>query len=139
MTALHRILRLALLAVCASAPVACSDDDDGPVAPANVVGDYTLRTINGAPLPYTVGGSQSMIVSQGQMSLALGNEYDLILGVSDKNGEDTYLEGGVWGTFSLDSIFFVPDTQGAGGYRGTVGNGILRATTPDGLELQFQK
>ncbi len=61
------------------------------------------------------------------------------LEVRDKNGDETYLESGFWGTFSLDSIFFVPDRQGVAGYRGTVANDILRLTTPDGLALQFQR
>jgi hypothetical protein len=103
------------------------------------VGDYTLRTVNGASLPVTVGGSLSTVVLQGQMSLQIGNDYDLILEVRDKNGDETYLESGFYGTFALDSVFFVPDRQDAPGYRGTVANGILRVDTPDGLALQFQR
>lgn len=118
---------------------ACSDDSNGPTGPSNLVGDYTLRTVNGEPLPHSVGGGQATSVLQGQMSLKLGKDYDLVLDVSDKNGDDIYIEAGSWGTFSLDSIFFVPDAQAVDAYRGTVGNGILRATTPDGLALQFQK
>lgn len=117
----------------------CSDDNDNPAGPANLVGDYTLRTVNGGSLPYTVGGAQESIILQGQMSLRIGNGYDLVLEVRDKNGDDTYLEAGFWGTFSIDSIFFVPDTEGMGAYRGTVGSGVLRASTPDGLALQFQR
>lgn len=95
--------------------------------------------MNGTTLPYTVGGAQESVILQGQMSLLIGNDYDLILEVRDKNGDDTYLEAGFWGTFSRDSIFFVPDTEGTGSYRGTVANGVLRASTPDGLALQFQR
>jgi hypothetical protein len=131
----------AVLAVTFAAAVlaACSDDTGNPTGPADLVGNYTLRTVNGASLPYTVGGAQESVILQGQMSLLTGNDYDLVLEVRDKNGDDTYLEAGYWGTFSIDSIFFVPDTEGTGAYRGTVGNGILRASTPDGLALQFQR
>ncbi len=118
---------------------ACSDDGNDPTGPAGQVGDYTLQTVDGASLPVSVGGSQSTVLLQGQMSLLIGNDYDLVLEVRDKNGDETYLESGFWGTFSLDSIFFVPDRQGVAGYRGTVANGILRLTTPDGLALQFQR
>ena len=133
--------RFAILAICAGAMgfAACSDDNGNPTGPGNVVGNYTLRTVNGASLPYTVGGAQESVILQGQMSLLIGNDYDLVLEVRDKNGDGTYLEAGFWGTFSIDSIFFVPDTEGAGAYRGTVGNGVLRASTPDGLALQFQR
>jgi hypothetical protein len=131
----------AILAVTlgAAALAACSDDSGSPTGPANLVGNYTLRTVNGASLPYTVGGAQESVILQGQMSLLIGNDYDLVLEVRDKNGDGTYLEAGFWGTFSIDSIFFVPDTEGTGAWRGTVGNGILRASTPDGLALQFQR
>lgn len=118
---------------------ACSDDDNGPTGPANVVGNYTLTSVNGLPLPYTVSQALGTVIRQGQMSLQLGDAYDLVLEVSDKNGDDTYLEPGSWGRFDVDSIFFVPERQGSTTYRGTVGNGILRAVTPDGLALQFQK
>jgi hypothetical protein len=130
-------LSLGLLAAVSLA--ACSDDDNGPTGPAGQVGDYTLQTVNGASLPVSVGGSQATTVLQGQMSLLIGNDYDLVLEVRDKNGDATYLESGFWGTFAIDSIFFVPDIQGQAGYRGTVANGVLRATTPDGLALQFQR
>ena len=79
------------------------------------------------------------IIRQGQMSLRLGNTYDLVLEVSDKNGNETYQEPGSWGTFYIDSIYFEPDTDGSPSYRGTVGNGILRTVTPDGLALHFRE
>ncbi len=128
---------LSLLAMASFA--ACSDDGSGPTGPAGRVGDYTLQTVDGASLPVPVDGTQSTIVLQGQMSLLIGNDYDLVLEVRDKNGDETYLESGFWGTFDVDSVFFVPDRQGVEGYRGTVANGILRVTTPDGLALQFQR
>ena len=128
-----------LFPLAALALAACSDDESGPTGPAGQVGDYTLQTVDGASLPVSVGGSQSTVLLQGQMSLLIGNDYDLVLEVRDKNGDETYLESGFWGTFALDSIFFVPDRQGVAGYRGTVANGILRVTTPDGLALQFQR
>ncbi|MCL7968182.1 MAG: hypothetical protein M8835_12005 [marine benthic group bacterium] len=128
-----------LFPLAALALAACSDDESGPTGPAGQVGDYTLQTVDGASLPVSVGGSQSTVLLQGQMSLLIGNDYDLVLEVRDKNGDEAYLESGFWGTFALDSIFFVPDRQGVAGYRGTVANGILRVTTPDGLALQFQR
>ncbi|MEJ2482159.1 MAG: hypothetical protein P8049_03325 [Gemmatimonadota bacterium] len=118
---------------------ACGDDENGPTGPAGQVGDYTLQTVNGASLPVSVGGSQSRLLLLGQMSLRIGNEYDLVLEVRDKNGDDSYLESGVYGTFASDSIFFVPDRQDTPGYRGTVASGILRVNLPDGLALQFQR
>jgi len=129
-----------LMGLCVSVlSTACSDDNNGPTGPADVVGNYTLTTVNGLPLPYTVSQALGTVIRQGQMSLQLGDAYDLVLEVSDKNGDDTYLEPGSWGVFSVDSIFFVPEPQESTAYRGTVGNGILRAVTPDGLALQFQK
>ena len=47
-------MRKVLVAVVLIAAVAC---DDGIVGSSTVTGDYTLRTINGAPLPYTITGS----------------------------------------------------------------------------------
>ena len=133
------VVASALGLMAAASLASCSDDENGPTGPGGRVGDYTLRTVNGASLPVSVGGSQATTLLQGQMSLLIGNDYDLVLEVRDKNGDETYLESGFWGTFALDSIFFVPDRQGVAGYRGTVANGILRVTTPDGLALQFQR
>ena len=103
------------------------------------MGDCTLWTLNGASLPVNVGGSLSTVVLQGQVSLRIGNDYDLILEVRDKNGDETDLESRLYGNFALDSVFLVPDRQDADGYRGTVANGILRVDTPDGLALQLQR
>ncbi|MBK5096988.1 MAG: hypothetical protein JJE01_04330 [Gemmatimonadetes bacterium] len=137
---MKRIRPALLTGLCVLAVLtACSDDNNGPTGPADTVGNYTLTTVNGLPLPYTVSQALGTIIRQGQMSILLGNTYDMVLEVSDKNGDDTYLETGSWGTFSIDSISFVPERQGSPAYRGTVGNGVLRAVTPDGLALQFQK
>ena len=111
--------RFAILAVaCGSAALAaCCDDGGNPTGPANLVGNYTLRTVNGASLPYAVGGAQESVSLQGQMSLLIGNDCDLVLEVRDKNGDATYLEAGFWGTFSIDSIFFVPGAEGTAACR----------------------
>lgn len=47
-------MRKVLVALVMIAAVAC---DDGIVGSSTVTGDYTLLTINGAPLPYTIAGS----------------------------------------------------------------------------------
>lgn len=47
-------MRTVLIALVVSLSLACSDG--GVVGSSTVNGTYTLRTVNGAPLPYTVPG-----------------------------------------------------------------------------------
>jgi uncharacterized lipoprotein YehR (DUF1307 family) len=51
---------------------ACGDDDDGPTTPANIAGTYTLQTINGTPLPFTIGGGVIVQSSTLTLDQALG-------------------------------------------------------------------
>ena len=46
--------RLAVLAMLALATAACGDDDDGGTEPTDITGTYTLRTIDGDALPFTL-------------------------------------------------------------------------------------
>lgn len=52
---LSRIARHVLLGVVTVCSVACLDE--GMTGSSTVTGIYTLRTINGSPLPYTISGS----------------------------------------------------------------------------------
>ena len=48
---------------------------EGVTGSSTITGDYTLRTINGSPLPYTISGSGATLVNgaDGQTTLATIN------------------------------------------------------------------
>lgn len=72
-TSLVRGLALVATAIALTGSVAaCGDDDDDPTTPANIAGTYTLQTINGTALPFTIGGGVIIQSSTLTLDQALG-------------------------------------------------------------------
>ncbi len=116
----------------------CSDNAGGPVGPQGVVGNYSLETVDGSPLPYAVPQPPGAEVLAGSVSLQVGSTYDLFLDYRDKVDTTTYEEEGNWGLFAGDSIFFRP-TGPFPVYRGRIANGVISVVTADGLQLRFAR
>lgn len=124
------------IALCAGLLAACGDDGSGPAGPSDLLGQYTLQTVNGEPLPFEVQQPPGAEILLGAVTLELGPTYELFLDYRDKVGTSTYDETGTWGLFAEDSIFFRPDGT-TPLYRGRLAGGILTTVTTDGLILRY--
>ncbi|HUF35017.1 MAG TPA: hypothetical protein VMN37_03655 [Gemmatimonadales bacterium] len=98
LTAAHALLLLA----------ACSDDVAGP---ATIEGDYALRQLNGAELPYDHEGLGCCIYLSGSLELH-GGSYVASLTAENRNNGQVFTAR-EWGTYSRPAssgIAFAPDS-----------------------------
>jgi hypothetical protein len=114
-------MRKVLVALVMVAAVAC---DDGIVGSSTVTGDYTLLTINGAPLPYTITGSganKTEIVDD-VITLFQGFTYSETINsrvtVNGQATNDTRLKTGAFSLFGTSII--LSSNDGSMERRGTI-------------------
>jgi|SRR5687767_6847711 len=114
-------MRKVLIALAMLGAVAC---DDGIVGSSTVTGDYTLRTINGASLPYTITGSganKTEIVDD-VITLYQGFTYSETtnsrITVNGQATSETKLRTGAFSLFGTSIILFSND--GTMERRGTI-------------------
>lgn len=108
---------------------ACGSDSGTGVSSTNIEGTYSLRTVNGSPLPYTVqSGNNGVTLTSDVITIAgNGTWTEAILYRQTVNGvttNGTEADGGTWmragNDVTLDSNF----SQGTA-YSGTFSNGTL--------------
>ena len=139
----HRRLpvRYFLAGVFAAFFVGCFDDG-GIVGSSTVTGTYTLRSINGAPLPYTISGSgtnKTEIVSE-SITLFRGDTYAreriTRITVNGQASSDTTTEGG---SYSLFGTSISMRASGTGPLIQAVINGNTMTFVEAGLTSVFSK
>jgi hypothetical protein len=74
--------------------LACSSD---PGSPGPTMGRYTLRQLNGSPLPYDHGGLGCCIYRSGELGL-LGGEYEAAITAENRNNGLVFTVR-EWGTY----------------------------------------
>jgi hypothetical protein len=130
--------RLVALLALATA-VACGGDSTSPSA--TVTGSYSLRTVNGSPVPYTViqiGADKYEIVSDVVTINEGGTWSETGTDRTTQNGQvtnGTITDGGTY-TLNGTAITFVSTESGT--VNGSVGGGTLTITA-EGLALVYQK
>lgn len=114
-------MRKVLVALVMSWAIAC---DDGIVGSSTVTGDYKLRTINGASLPYTITGSganKTEIVDD-MITLFQGFTYSETtssrITVNGQAANETKLRTGAYSLFGTSII--LSSNDGAMERRGTI-------------------
>ena len=124
---MRRLLPFAFAAVALTA--ACNSDSTGPNG--SIVGTYSLRTINGSPLPYQVGYNQTITSEQ----LALNNDGSYSDIAYYSNGT-SYQEVGYYSA-NNNAITFNDQTDGIT-YQGSVSGNVLTEIN-GGYTAAYQK
>jgi hypothetical protein len=112
--------RLALL-LAVVALAACNNDSTSPNG--NVSGSYSLRTVNGNPLPYTF--SDGSVLVNDQLSLNSNGTYTDVATFSNAS---TPAEQGYW-SINNNLISFNDQVSGTS-YTGSVSGSVLTETFP---------
>ena len=108
--------------------VACGGDKSTNPNSDSIEGTYSLRTVNGSPLPFTFqSGTTSVTLTSDVITVAGNGSWTESIGYRQTaNGQTTTgtdTDGGSWvragSSVTLNSSF------GTGGYAGTYGNGSL--------------
>lgn len=130
---MRRVL-MALLMACA----ACSGDDIA--GSSTTTGSYTLRTINGSPLPYTVvGGSVAgTVIISDVISLYQGGTF--AESIQFRGSASGPVEGKTrTGTFSLFGTSITLQINETGTTRVAKGDGTTMTFIEDGLTSVYRK
>jgi hypothetical protein len=134
---------VALLLVCAAlvTPAACVVDISPLTGPTSVAGKYTLRTVNGSPLPYTMMelGDDKYEITAGTLTLEEG-------GTWKQSGADRMTEGTsvvtstfeVAGTYSRTGPVLTFVSEGTGTFSGSV-EGDKVSVSQDGHVAVYTK
>jgi hypothetical protein len=124
-------------------------DDNGPTAPRVSLGTYTLVSVNGAALPFTVPntGSDTVVVQSATLTLTELSTYTVSV-EGTQNSEATSVLSDE-GTFSQrgSEVTFQSTRFAAAAYAGTTNGNTLTITLPavvfgapgGTLEFEFQK
>lgn len=124
---MRRLVPLLTLAVALTA--GCNSDSTGPSG--SVVGSYSLRTINGNSLPYTVNYNTTI----NSELLTLNND-GTYTDVAYYNNGNSYVESGYY-VQNNNAITFNDQTDGIT-YQGSVSGSVLTEIT-NGYTAAYQK
>jgi hypothetical protein len=137
----HDVRRLVLLLALATLGACGSDASTGPDAEP-IEGTYSLRTLNGATLPFTIqSGPSSLTLTSDVITLA-GNgswtesiTYRQIINGQTTNGTES--DGGAW-VRAGSNVTLQSSVNGGTAYSGTFGNGSL-TFTDGGVVVVFSR
>jgi hypothetical protein len=121
---------------------ACGSDSSGPDDDGPFSGIYTLRTINGTPLPYTVGEVQGFkveIISDEFTFNANRSFRDIAVRRETENGVPATLTDTIVGTFVvLNNTIQLTETGGQQ-LTATLSGGNTMTATGQGLTFIYRK
>lgn len=130
-----------LTAICVIALVGCGKDAVLGVETNTVIGSYTLRTINGSDLPYTIQriGADSTQVLNETLVLATGGIFS-ITGASrvTASGVTTTESYSLDGTYTVDTRDLILTFSDGGRESGTVSGGTVTLAS-SGFTLVYRK
>lgn len=124
---MRRLVPLLTLAVALT--TACNSDSTGPNG--SIVGSYSLRTINGSPLPYTV--NYNTTINSELLTLNNDGTYTDVAYYSNGN---SYVESGYYSQ-NNNALTFNDQTDGIT-YQGSVSGNVLTEIT-NGYTAAYQK
>jgi hypothetical protein len=132
----RRIVRpVAALAFAAlvSTLAACGSDNNGTTGPSDVSGTYSLATINGDPLPFTVPNNpdHTIIIQSATVTLGSDNSYS-IGGTGTSDGGDPEQVVADAGTYTLSgsTVTFTSSTHSLLVYTATATSTTLTESVP---------
>jgi hypothetical protein len=121
--------RLFLIAVAAMA-VGCSSDSTGPSA--DIIGNYTLKTVNGSPLPYAFDNGNTLVTDV--LTLNANGSYGDIATLSDGN-----VVPDVGSFFQSGNILTFSPAGATSTYQGTLDGTSLTERFSDGTVEVYQR
>ena len=124
------MMSIALLAI---GLAACSDNTNNATIPLQTIpGDYTLRTINGSPLPFTF--SDGATLNSDVLTLFDNDKFSETMKLADGR---VFTDTGVY-TANNTSLTITDETAGFT-YSASLSGTVLTAIFPNGLTEVFQK
>lgn len=115
---------------------ACGSDKKSVTGPTDVVGTYSLATIDGSPLPYTVPNNptNTIVIQSGTVTLGSDNSYT-IGGTGTSDGGDPQQVVADAGTyaFSGSTVTFTSTSHPGLIYTATATTTTLTETVPGGF------
>ena len=128
-----------LVAALAIATVAACGSD-GPTDPVtdSIEGVYSLRTINGQPLPFTVqGNSTTLVLTSDVLTMAANGSWTEALAfrlttVSGETTEGTDSDAGTW-TRAGGTVTLTSNENGL--FQGSYANGSITFSDPDFVQV----
>lgn len=118
-----------LLALAVAMATACTNDSTSPNG--SIVGTYSLRTINGSPLPYNVNFNST--VTSELLTLNRDNSYS---DVAQYSNGTSFVEQGYYSQYN-NAITFNDQTDGLQ-YQGSISGNVLTEIT-SGYTAAYQK
>jgi len=120
---------------------ACASDSSTNTGPASVAGTYTLRTVNGSPLPYTLFdfGGDKYEITAGAVTLEAGGRWTATS--ADRTTEGTSVVTSTFtttGTYTLAGTVITLVSPGTSIVSGSVDRGKM-SLTQDGVITVFTK
>lgn len=126
------VVALTLAAVVATL-AACGGDKKSPTGPTNVAGTYSLATIDGNPLPFTVPNNphHTVVVQSATMTLGSDHSYTLAgTGTSDGGASTQVVADAGTYAFSGSTVTFTSTTYPGLIYSGTATSSAITETVP---------
>ena len=142
-TPFPRLRRAAVLACIPLAlTLACNDSSTNPET-ADISGTYSLQSIAGSPLPYTLqDGTNSLTITNDVLTVASdgtwseAESYSQV--VSGQTSTGTVSDGGTWSRSGTD-VNFASATDGSLVYVGTYSQNTLTLDNGDGAAQVFRR
>lgn len=136
-TSSHSRLARPLLAIAVAAALAtlaaCGSDSTNGTGPMDVSGSYSLTTINGSALPFTVPGTpeHTIIITSATGTLGADHSYTIV-GMGTEDGGDQSEVVADAGTYSISgsTVTFTSATFSGASYTAAATSSTLTATVP---------
>jgi len=111
---------------------ACGSDTTNGTGPMNVSGSYSLATVDGNTLPYTIPGTGDnvRVVTSATATLNTDNSYTVVASGTE-NGSDSQILTDA-GTYSVSgsTVTFTSSTFGGASYSAVATSSTITATVP---------
>jgi hypothetical protein len=132
---LRPVTALALAAVVATL-AACGSDNNNSTGPTDVSGTYSLSTIDGSSLPFTVPDNpdHTIVVQSGTITLGSDHSYT-VTGTGTSDGGDSQQVLADAGTYSLSgsTVTFTSTSHSGTIYTATATSTTLTVAAPGGF------
>jgi hypothetical protein len=126
------VAALVLAAVVATV-AACGSDSNNGTGPTDVSGTYSLTTINGNALPFTIPntGEHTTVITSATGTLGTDGTYTIV-GVGTEDGGDPTTVVGDEGTYTVSgsTVVFTSSAFGGASYSAAATSSTLTATVP---------
>jgi len=124
------MLARTVLAAALLAAAACGDDDDDPAGPADISGTYTLRTVDGNPVPATFSDpdGDELRFNSGSLTLNQGGTYNGALGVTFNSAPFDLADEGTF-TRSGNTLTFASTIDADNDFTATISGTTITAAT----------